>query len=366
MPSSDWPRGGAPSVQIDGSHGEGGGQIVRTALSLSVMTGRATKITDIRAGRPNPGLAAQHLTAVQALATLCVAEVHGASLNSTELVFTPQAPVRAGSYRFDVAAARPGGSAGAVTLVLQALMPPLALASGRSRVVLRGGTHMAWSPPFDYLCDVWQPAVRRMGIAADCALTVSGWFPIGQGEVSATIEGHSRTGVRPFAPLGLVDRGRLRRVFGRALAANLPAHIPQRMVAQAQTSLAHLQVRLDLAAVEIHAACAGAGLFLTAEYDALRCGFNALGERGKPAERVAEEACAALMDHHASGAALDAHLADQILVPMAFAAGESRFTVERVTQHLETNAWVIERFDVAHIEIARQPTGTALVTVAPA
>jgi RNA 3'-terminal phosphate cyclase (ATP) len=334
---------------IDGSHGEGGGQILRSALSLSVITGRPLRIENIRARRRTPGLAAQHVTSVRALAAICRARVEGDALGATALELAPQAPVRAGDYAFDVGAARLGGSAGAAGLVLQAVLPPLALTRGESRVTIRGGTHMAWSPPYDYLREVWLPMLGRIGIEAEVEL-------LGLGE---DWRGRLR-------PVDLRARGQLRSISGRSLAANLPAHVPERMAAWARATLSRLEVPVEIAAETRRAACAGAGIFLTADYEHLRCGFNALGERGMPAEQVAEHAVCALIAHWTSEAALDAHLGDQVLVPLALAPGRSVFSVERITRHLETNAWIVERFGLARIKLVSTAGGGGLVTVEPA
>jgi len=301
---------------IDGAHGEGGGQILRTAVSLFAITGRPLRVERIRALRRNPGLAAQHLTAVRAAAALCAAQLSGDTLGSTCLDFAPQAPVASGNYVFDVSLAREGGSAGAVMMVLQTVLLPLAFAEGDSEVALHGGTHMAWSPPFDYVRDVWLPVLSRLGVEA-------------------------------------------------SVAANLPAHIPQRMADRARSFLAVLGAGLLIEPLRVRAACPGAGIFLTAEYADLNCGFSAIGAVGKPSEQVAEEAAGALLDHHASGAALDRHLGDQILLPLCFSRGPSRFSVQEITRHLETNAWVIELFGVARVVSERGPSGTGLVSLTP-
>jgi RNA 3'-terminal phosphate cyclase (ATP) len=340
---------------IDGSYGEGGGQILRTALALAAVTGRAIRIEKIRAGRKSPGLAAQHLTGVRAAAAICNARLAGDELGSQTLTFAPGSLPQAGDYVFDVAEARAGGSAGATTLVLQTILLPLALVAGDSTVTLRGGTHVAWSPPFDYVHDVWLPALARMGLSATLELVSWGWYPLGQGEIWGTIQGLG-TGLKP-SPLTLVERGALRRVRGRAVAANLPSHIPQRMADRARSLLVEAGVDARIEPLRVRAACAGAGIFLAAEYDHVRAGFNALGARGKPSEAVAEEAVATLLAHRDSGAALDQHLADQLILPLALAGGESRFSVEQVTRHLITNAWVVEQFGLARVSIAGHQVG---------
>jgi RNA 3'-terminal phosphate cyclase (ATP) len=279
-------------VIIDGAHGEGGGQILRTALSLSAITGRPLRIERIRALRRNPGLAAQHLTAVRAAAGLCGAQLSGDTLGSTCLDFAPQAPIASGNYVFDVSLAREGGSAGAVMLVLQTVLLPLAYAGGDSRVELHGGTHMAWSPPFDYVRDVWLSMLSRLGVDVEASIELIawGWYPVGKGdEVHARIRGeggHRRT----LQPLELEERGPLLRIFARSVAANFPAHIPQRMADRARSLLAVLGADLYIEPLRVRAACPGAGLFLTAEYANLNCGFSAHGAIGKPSEQVAEEA----------------------------------------------------------------------------
>jgi RNA 3'-terminal phosphate cyclase (ATP) len=350
---------------IDGAHGEGGGQILRTALSLAAITRRAIRLENIRANRPKPGLAAQHLTAVRAVAALCDARLAGDALGSVVLDFAPGGAVRTGVYDFDVAAARQGGSAGATTLVLQSVLLPLALHPGGSRVSIRGGTHMAWSPPFDYLREVWLAALAKLGIEAAAELLAWGWFPVGQGEIRAEIGGLQSSARPQLRPMSLVDRGPLQRVFGRAVAANLPEHIGRRMAERAGGLLADHGIEAEVEAENVDAACPGAGIFLTAVYANLRCGFSALGRRGKPAEQVAEEALGLLLAQRASGAALDQHLADQMVLPLACAAGPSRFSTERTTGHLETSAWVVERFGAARVAIETGEGGTGMVTITP-
>jgi RNA 3'-terminal phosphate cyclase (ATP) len=343
---------------IDGSHGEGGGQILRSALSLSVITGRPVRIENIRANRKKPGLAAQHLTSVQAAAMLCDAEVKGAELGSQTLQFIPHKQVRAGDYFLDVAQAREGGSAGSVMLVLQTLLLPLALAAGVSTVILRGGTHVDMSPSYDYVHDVWLPTLAKMGVRAELSLARSGWFPVGRGEVRLRI-----TGSGELRPLRLEDRGPLRAVTGRALAANLPAPICERMAARARDLLEQAGIAAEIESTVLEAACHGAGLYLTAHYENSLAGFSAQGKRGKPAEKVAEEACAAFLHQFQSGAALEQHLADQLILPAALCRDESIFGVERISPHLATNAWVVERFGLARIDITPAAAGTGFVKI---
>ncbi|MFN3744900.1 MAG: RNA 3'-terminal phosphate cyclase [Hyphomicrobiaceae bacterium] len=353
------------SVIIDGSYGEGGGQILRTALTLSAITGRPLRIESLRARRPKPGLAAQHLTAVLSAAELCQAEVSGATLSSETLSFRPTAPPQPGNYRFDVAAAREGGSAGATTLVLQTVAVAAVFAGGPSRFCIRGGTHVPSSPPYDYIAHVWCPLLARMGISLQVELTQFGFLPVGQGEIIGGVSGLGKQASTHLRPLEIISRGALRSVSGRAIAANLPSHIAQRMAARATEHLSTSAAAVDIRAECVSAASPGAGLFLTAAYEHVSAGFNAFGARGKSAETVADEAAGALLGHLRSGAALDLHLADQVLLPLSLACAPSSFTSERVTRHLETNAWVIGQFGIADVRIERQEGGSALVSITP-
>jgi RNA 3'-terminal phosphate cyclase (ATP) len=303
---------------------------------------------------------------VRAAAALCRAQIEGDALGSTELSFTPQAGVRAGAHHFDVGAAREGGSAGAASLVLQTVMPPLCLAGTPSEVVVEGGTHNPNSPTFDYLRDVWLATLARMGVQAELALEAWGWFPIGQGRIRAAISGGTALSAHRFSALDLRERGALLAVRGRAVAANLPEHIPARMADRARSLLSALGCALDLEAESVQAACPGAGIFLTAVYENAVAGFSAIGRRGRSSEEVAEEAALGLIAHHASPAALDHHLGDQLLLPAALADGRSVYTVHRVSRHLRTNAWVIEQFGLAEIAVEERADGTGSVAVTPA
>ncbi len=350
-------------LTIDGSHGEGGGQILRTALGLSAVCGRPVRIENIRANRARPGLAAQHLTAVRAAAAVCRARVGGDDLASRLLTFEPRVPPLAAAYRFDVAAARAGGSAGSAPLVLQTVLVPLAFASGASSVVVEGGTHLPKAPFIDFIDQVWRPALAAMGIAAELWLDRPGFYPVGRGVVRASVRGlGSEARLRPLVR---IERGALRRIGGRALTANLPDHVAARMAETAARALEPAGVPVDIDVHRAGAACPGAALFLVADYEGARTGASALGRRGRPAEDLAREAAHALLACHRSGAAVDAHLADQILVPAALADGPSAFTVERVTPHLVTNAWVIESFGLARVEIERPLQPPAVVLVHP-
>jgi RNA 3'-terminal phosphate cyclase (ATP) len=328
-------------LTIDGSYGEGGGQVLRTSLALSAITGQPVRIVKIRAGRRKPGLRPQHLTAVRALAKICNGRVEGARLNAQEVTFTPQVGPQAGTYMIDVAQAAKGGSAGSVTLLFQAVALPLALAAGTSQLTLRGGTHVAWSPPFDYLKRVYLPTLARIGVQAKVNIRKWGWYPIGGGEMQATVQG--RAGAIPET-LNLLERGALLRVRGLSASSNLPKHIRARQEQSALHALRASGINARVDAVDAPSKGQGTVVFLWAEFENVLAGFTSLGERGKPAERVAQEAVQDLLDFRGAGGALEEHLADQLVLPLALAEGESRFTTVAVSSHLLTNAWVVNQF----------------------
>ncbi len=327
-------------LTINGAHGEGGGQILRTALSLAAILTRPVRFEQIRAGRKNPGLAAQHLTAVQAAAMICDADVTGNTLGSQTLTFTPRSAPVPGIYEFDVSKAREGGSAGAASLVLQAILLPLALADGPSDVVIKGGTHVAWSPSFHYLRDVYLPAVARWGIRATVELPAWGWYPAGNGEIKAAIPGQAQLAAND----DWLDRGDLQQITGVAVASSLPAHIAQRIRNRAVNLLTQAGLPTAIEPQRVRSESPGAGIFLTAEYERSRAGFTALGKKGKPSEQVAQEAVDALLAFHQSGAVLDQHLADQLILPGALSPGTETLSVEQISNHTRTHLWVVEQF----------------------
>jgi len=316
-------------LSVDGSYGEGGGQILRTALSLAALTGVPVRIERIRAGRPKPGLRPQHLTAVQAMARVSQAEVTGARLGSQELTFRP-CTLQGGHYLFDVAETT--GSAGAVTLIAQALLPPLLKAESPATVILQGGTHVPWSPPAQYLSHVFLPALALMGAEVKMTLERWGWYPQGGGEVHLII-----SPVRALA--GVEWRTPTEPLTFRALsaAAKLPAHVARR---QAARLTARLGDKMPVSIIPASGQNPGSLVFLWGP----KVGFAALGARGKPAEQVADDAAEAYLAFRKSGVALDRHLADQMLIYLALAKGPSTFTTEAVTSHLLTNVWAIEQF----------------------
>jgi len=319
-------------MTIDGSHGEGGGQVLRTSLALSAILGRTIEIINIRAGRKKPGLQPQHLASVKALARITGASVRGVELGSTALYFAP-GPIRGQSHRFDV------GTAGAVSLVFQAIVAPLACAETSSDLTLTGGTHVPWSPPAPYVSEVFLPTAARMGLDATWRVERAGFYPKGGGEVRAVVQP-----LTSLVPLDLSERGALLRIRGVSAVGRLPRKIAERQAEQVRRRLAKAGHEIEVEIAELEAASPGDTLFLWAECERSRAGFGALGERGMPAERVADEAADALLDFLAGDAATDAHLADQVVPLMALAVGRSVLTTSRVSQHLLTNLWTVQQF----------------------
>jgi len=341
---------------IDGSKGEGGGQVLRSALSLSLLTGRPFHLFQIRAGRDKPGLRPQHLAAVQAAAQVSGARVTGDRVGSSEIDFAP-GTVRPGDYVFDI------GSAGSTSLVLQTLLLPLAVASEASRLTIRGGTHVPWSPCFHYLDWQWRPFLGRMGITFDLSMTIAGFYPRGGGELRARIPG----GARPMT-LHLTERGEIRRIRGVSGVANLPLAIAERQRDQALRRLKSILPRPtpELELVEFPACSRGTVLVLLAECEVGQGCCFALGARGKRAEQVADEAAQSLSDFLCSGGAVDQWLADQLLLPLAIAGGRSVLSTSRITSHLITNAAVIRLFLPVEIRLGGPVGSPATVRLEPA
>lgn len=336
-------------LEIDGNYGEGGGQILRSSLSLSAILQRPVRISGIRAGRKKAGLAPQHLTCVNAVAEITGAEITGGTLGSQTLTFCPQ-KICGGNYTFDVADIRP--SAGALSLVFQSIALPLSYAQTSSIVTLRGGTHVPWSPTVHYLQEIFIPIAARFGFEGSLQLNRWGWYPKGGGEAIAEI--------RPapgWCSVRLRHRGKLRAVSGFSAASNLPTHILSRQYDQIQKRLVDFDSPVSVELVKGESIGQGTLVFLKAEFENIQVGFSALGARGKPAERVADEACQALEDFLASDAAVDSYLADQIILPMALAEGECRFTTSQITRHLTTNIWLVEQFLPVRFEVRGDENG---------
>jgi RNA 3'-terminal phosphate cyclase (ATP) len=344
-------------LTLDASYGEGGGQILRTALSLAVLRRRPVVLQRVRARRPKPGLQPQHLAVVRALAEISEADVHGDRLDSTEVRFAPRT-LRGGEYRFDVGAVK--GSAGSVSLLFQALLLPLAFAAAPSRLTLIGGTHVPWSPPVHYLTAVYLAALRRIAVDADVALRRWGWYPRGGGVIEAVV-----TPTRVLGGLRWENRAPPEVIAGVSAVSRLPLAIAERQRRRALERLEAAGLTADIALVEDTLALGpGTLLFLAAAGSTSVGGASALGRRGLRAEAVADAAVDELLAYLGSGAVVDDHLADQLVPFLALAREESVFTCPSLTDHLRTVAWVVAQLAGARVELSE---GTpARVRVTPA
>jgi len=343
----------AGPLEIDGSTGEGGGQLLRSAVALAAVTGTAVRIVRIRARRAKPGLAPQHLTAVRAVAAMCDAHVEGLAQGSQQIVFAP-GTVRGGEHRFEV------GTAGSVTLVLQALLPVMVMAPSVTRVAIAGGTDVPAAPPLDYLREVLLPLLARVGVDARVECLRRGYYPRGGGEITCTLR---RAALRPVE---LTAPGPLASIDAFTHVGNLPEHIAQRMAAAAAARLR------EVAELRVHASVlgpdaaqgAGGAIVLRARTGASVLGAARVAERGVSAERLGDEAGSELLACLASGAALDVHAADQLAIHLALAGPGSHFTVRTLTAHASTAFWLIERFLPVRFEAHEEATRVAVRVLA--
>jgi RNA 3'-terminal phosphate cyclase (ATP) len=318
-------------ITIDGSFGEGGGQILRTSLGLSLVTGKPFRIVKIRAGRKQPGLLRQHLTAVTAASRVGCAEVTGASIGSTELTFIPQT-ILAGSYDFAV------GTAGSATLVLQTVLPALLVAGAPSALTLEGGTHNPFAPPFDFLARSFLPIINRMGATVAAELERPGFYPAGGGKFRVTITPASRN----LQPLNLIERGDILIRRARAIVANLPISIANRELSVVASGMSWKNDWLHAETVDNSA---GPGNIVMIEIESRHVTeiFTGFGQRGLRAEAVAEQAVKDARQYLKTSAFAAEHLADQLVVPLAMAGGGS-FTAVRLSRHMTTNVEIVRSF----------------------
>jgi RNA 3'-terminal phosphate cyclase (ATP) len=354
-----------PVIAIDGGFGEGGGQIIRTSVSLAAITGRVIEIVNIRARRSKPGLKAQHLTSVLAAGALCDARMHGAELGSQYLRFAPAAPVQTAAFAFDVAQARGGASAGATGLVAQTLLVPLSFLPAMTKpdgrgvdAEILGGTHVPMSPVSDYIESVYLPLLNRMGLQADMVSRKAGFFPRGGGEIALRL-----TGGRLDTPLDLTERGRLQSLRAIVTTSQLPEHVALRAEDVLRKELKGFGVPVHVERRDLPSSGAGAAVVLIAECQNGRGGWTSLGERGKPMERVASDAIRGFRDWQAVDAGVDEHLADQLVLPCALVEGKSRWTTPFVTDHLRTVLFVTQQFLPIEYTLEEAANGTGLVTL---
>nr|WP_184034781.1 RNA 3'-terminal phosphate cyclase [Chitinivorax tropicus] len=334
-------------IELDGSQGEGGGQVLRTALTLSMITGIPFRIDKIRARRSKPGLLRQHLTAVNAATQICDAEISGAEMGSHTLQFRP-GRIQAGTYHFAI------GTAGSCTLVLQTVLPALWFADGDSQLTVSGGTHNPMAPPADFLIDAWLPLMQSMGVSTQLELKKHGFFPAGGGEIKAHVHP-----CHALQPLHLPDRGSRRAIHATAIIAGVPYRVATRELEQVKAQI----TCVDTCTRDIGAAQGpGNALLLHVQHDHLTEVFMALGEKGVTAERVADQVAKEAKLYLDSHASVGEYLADQLVMPMALAGGGTLTTHVR-SDHLVTNLAVIEKFLPVQCDMTQQSDGNWLVSI---
>jgi RNA 3'-terminal phosphate cyclase (ATP) len=321
-------------IEIDGSSGEGGGQILRTSLALSILTGRPFKLLNIRANRAKPGLQPQHLMCVKAAGAICGATYKGAAVGSSTLYFEP-GEVKSGDYAFAI------GTAGATALVLHTVYLPLALrGTAPSRVTISGGTHNPHAPCHHFNAVTWGGYLAKLGIAIEQDMVRPGFYPRGGGEIRAAIQPCARV-----SGLTLIERPELTTAGGFSAVANLPATIAKRQAQRISTMLKREKIESHIPIEEwegsLGAGTVAAVIFRQAPVPAL---FFGLGERGKSAESVADDALDEALRFRESGAPVDEHSADQLLLPLAFSPDRSEYRVSRVSRHLTTNIETVRTF----------------------
>lgn len=321
-------------VTVDGSYGEGGGQLSRYAVALAALSGSELHLRNIRARRERPGLMAQHVTALRAAAEVGGGLLAGAELGATEIRFWP-GRVRGGEYRFDV------GTAGSIVLVLQALLPVALHADGPVGLTLRGGTDVKMAPPLDYLRMIFLPWLARMGVRVQIDAFRHGYYPRGGGQLHMRVEPS-----RSLEPIVADRPGSLRQVTGIAHVSRLPLHIAERMAASARACLAGFgPVRIDARVLaQSEAFGTGGAMVLAAKTENSLLGAATVAQRGVPAERLGVEAGQALRLELEAGAAMDTHACDQLLIYAAQASGSSRLLMREVSEHSRTVMWLVEQF----------------------
>jgi RNA 3'-terminal phosphate cyclase (ATP) len=345
-------------IEIDGSFGEGGGQIVRSCLALSMVTGNPVAITQIRAGRQKPGLKKQHVTCVQAASEICNAQVQGNHLGSSFLSFEPGTPI-GGSYRFRI------GSAGSTSLVLQTVLPALMIANETTTVEIEGGTHNDLAPPYHFLANSFLPLLRRLGPKVTLTLKDYGFFPVGQGRIHAVIEPATQ-----LCPYDLMERGELMRRRVVALVAGLPNHIAEREadVVRRGLSLSLNDVRCE----SVAAACPGNYLYIELKSHHVSETISGFGRIHVPAERVARDALRQAKAYLACSAPVGEYLADQWMLPLAIAVWQrqqqgipcpARFRTVPLSLHTQTHIELLRTFLGLRIETENLPDGSCVLAL---
>ncbi len=340
-------------IHIDGSSGEGGGQILRTSLSLAAITGQEITIENIRAKRDKPGLRPQHLTGALAVAEICGGELRGGAVGSMQLTMKP-GEVKSGSYCFDVR--KITSSAGAVSLILQTVLWPLVFAKDTSHITFKGGTHVPFAPCSHYLSEVFLPVMASIGLKYKYRMLQAGYYPTGGGELHLQIEP-----VESLEPIDLTNSVGKPAVEIVSAVSNLPVSIAERQLHQAVTRCKELKLVVNGKVMEIPSPGKGTVLFIKSKSDGAVAGVQSLGEIRRSAERVADDACDELQAYIESGCAVDKHLADQLIIPMALTKGSSKFSTCEITQHLLTNIEVVKKFLPVRFNVNGELGGAGVV-----
>ena len=336
-------------IEIDGTHGEGGGQILRTSLSLAALTGKTVHITRIRAGRRKPGLMRQHLACVKAAAEITGGTLSGAELNSQEITFAP-GKIRAGDYRFQV------GTAGSTILIAQTVIPVLLAADGVSHVVIEGGTHADNAPIYDFFEQVYLPTLRRMGAEVTAELDAVGFYPAGGGRIRLEIRP-----VTQWKRFDCLETGALRRATLTALGHDIEPKILTDEIALCSRALAG-KIELEGQAIDPGSAGPGNVLFAKLEYEHITELFSVCGGFEIPRRQVGERVAGLVGKYLMLGAPVGRFLADQLLLPMSVGAG-GRFLTQPPTKHTTTNNDVIRQFLPVEIELVNCENGTFIIEV---
>lgn len=330
-------------TRIDGSYGEGGGQILRTSVTLSAITNKPVEIVNIRAKRDKPGLRPQHVNAINAVASLCNARTENMRAGSDAIRFVPN-EMRSGSLKIDV------GTAGSITLILQAVIPAVSISGKHASVQLRGGTDVKWSPTLDYLRLVVQPAFSMIGIDFSVDVQRRGYYPSGGGIVEATIEPCEKPNALDITTIPKIEPKMV------SVCASLPAHVAQRQIAAALARLQKENIPCNSysASVERSNSPGSSILVYSVSNYGPFIGGDAIGERGKRAEDVGTEAVEKFLEAYNSNVSMDEHLADMLVLPSCVADGKSKFTVHKISNHLSTNLYVTSKIVGCSYEINKE------------
>jgi RNA 3'-terminal phosphate cyclase (ATP)/RNA 3'-terminal phosphate cyclase (GTP) len=333
-------------IRLDGAHLEGGGQIIRTAVGLSALTGRECKIKNIRAGRSNPGLRHQHLKSVEACGWICNAQIEGMHIGSEELTFIP-GELAFQDLEFDI------GTAGSITLLMQALLIPVSQAKSTVSIRLKGGTHVAWSPTMDYFNYIFCPYLKRIGISVESEVLRYGFYPKGGGEIHITISASDH-----ILPLNLIKRSGIPNISACSVATeNLsPARVAERQLEGAKEMLS---IQKETASY-VSALSTGTALLLYAEFDNCILGASQLGRQGVPAEDIGSKTARDLHQLLSTPTTVDQHMADQLLPFLSMASGNSAILAPEITGHVRTNMWVIQQFLDVEFSIDQQEEGAVI------